>query len=191
MQCPIFQVPAVLTLAVSSVVSEPVDTVPADLVWEPADRDTLLTASSRQRFTEASGLKIRSFLADLELFLTICNRPRDCWGFFILDWLGSEEAEKVRNSHIVDAVADYCTFRKGLVSLFGRFEFEGAYRARLRNLRQSGAESIAAYASHTTDLCSRADPNFSTEDQQSLAVDHFIAVITDVSSREYPQRERA
>ena len=77
------------------------------------------------------------------------------------------------------------------MSLFGRFEFECAYRATLRNLRQSGAESIAAYAARTMDLCSRAYPNFSTDDQLSLAVDHFIAGIADVSSRENLQRERA
>ena len=107
---------------------------------------------------------------------------------FIFSWLGSEEAEKVRRSHIADAVADYCTFRKGLVSLFGRFELEGAFLATLRNLRHSGAESIAAFSARTTNLCSRAYPNFSTEDQLSLAVDHFIA---DVSSRECLQREQA
>ena len=145
-QRPFIQAPAVRTPAVSSVAHEPVATVPANLVWEPADRDTLLKDTSRQRFTETSGCKIRSFLADAELFFTLCNRPRDRWGFFILSWLGSEEAEKVRRSHIADAVADYCTFREGLVSLVGRFEFEGAYRATLRNLRQSGAESIAAYS---------------------------------------------
>ena len=162
----------------------------ADLVWETADRDTLLKASSWKRFTEASGLKICSFLADAELFLTICNRPRDRWGFFILFWLGSKEVEKVR-SHIADAVADYCTSCEGLMSLFGRFEFEGAYSATLRHLRQSGALSTAAYAARTTDMCWRAYPNFSTEDQLSLAVDHLIAGVADVSSREYLQRERA
>ena len=65
---PFFQTPAVCTPAISSVVCELVATVPADLVWDPADRDTLLKALSRQRFTEAPGLKFRSFLADVELF---------------------------------------------------------------------------------------------------------------------------
>ena len=75
--------------------------------------------------------------------------------------------------------------------MFGQFEFEGAYRATYRNLRQSGAESIAAYAARTMDFCSQAYPNFSTEEQLSLAVDHFIAGIADVSSHEYLQLERA
>ena len=121
----------------------------------------------------------------------MCDRPRDHWGLFILSWLGSEEAEKVRRSHVVDPVAKYDTFRDGLIALFGRFEFEASYRASLRNLRQAGAESIATYAARTTDMCSRAYANFSTEDQLSLAVDHFIAGLADQSSRAYLQRERA
>ena len=68
----------------------------ANLVWEAADRDTLLKGSSRTRFIEASGMKIIAFLADAELFLTLCNRQRDRWKYFVLAWLGSEEAEKVR-----------------------------------------------------------------------------------------------
>ena len=135
MQRPFFLAPAVRAPAVLSVVREPVATVPADLLWELADRDTLFKASSRQRFTEASGPITRSFLAVAELFLILCNRPRDGLGCFIFFWHDSEEAEKVRRSHIADAVADYCTFREGMVSLFGRFGFEGAYCATLRNLR--------------------------------------------------------
>ena len=77
------------------------------------------------------------------------------------------------------------------MSLFGRFEFEGAYFATLQNLRQAGAESIAAYAARTTELCLLAYPNFSTKDQLSLAVDYFISGVADVSSRDYLQRDRA
>ena len=106
-------------------------------------------------------------------------------------WFESEEAENIRRSHIADNVADYTVFRDGLISLFGRFEFEGAYRAKLRSLRQSGSESVAAYVARTTDLCSRAYVNFSTEDQLSLAVHHIISGISDTSSRDYLQRERA
>ena len=69
--------------------------------------------------------------------------------------------------------------------------FEGAYRSTLRNLRQSGAETIAAYAARMTDLCSRAYPNFSTEDQLSLAVNYFNAGVANVSSREYLQQKHA
>ena len=159
--------------------------------WDPADRDTLLKATSRPRFLESSGVKIRSFLADAELFLTLCNRPRSRWAYFVLSWLGSEEAEKVRRSHVADSVADYEKFREGVTTLFGRFEFEGAFRAQLRTLKQSGSESAAAYAARTTDLCSRAYAEFATDAQLSLAVDHFIGGLADASTRDYLLRERA
>ena len=161
------------------------------LDWDSADRETLLKAASRPRFIESSGVKIRSFLADAELFLTLCNRPRSRWAYFVLSWLGSEEAEKVRRSHVADSVADYEKFREGLTTIFGRFEFEGAFRAQLRSLKQSGAESVTAYAARTTDLCSRAYAEFATEAQLSLAVDHFIGGLADTSTREYLLRERA
>ena len=163
----------------------------AGISWDATDRETLLKAASRQRFTETEGIKIRAFLANAELFLTLCSRHRDRWGFFVLAWRGSEEAEKVRQSHVADTVASYKKFRDGLIALFGRFEFEGAYRATLRGLRQSGSESVAAYAARTTDLCSHAYAEFSTKAQLSLAVDHFIAGLADSSSRVYLQRERA
>ena len=57
----------------------------AGIAWDAADRGTLLKAASRQRFIERSGIIIRAFLADSELFLTLCNSPRDRWGFFVLD----------------------------------------------------------------------------------------------------------
>ena len=106
-------------------------------------------------------------------------------------WLGSEEAEKVRRSHVADSVSDYEKFREGLNTIFGRFEFEGAFRAQLRSLRQAGAESVTAYAARTTDLSSRAYAEFATEAQLSLAVDHFIGGLADTSTREYLLRERA
>ena len=163
----------------------------AGIAWDSTDREKQLKAGSRQCFTETSGIKIRAFLADAELFLTLCSRPRDRWGFFVLAWLGSQEAEKVRRSHIADFVASYEKCREGLIALFGRFEFEGAYRATLQNLRQSGSESMAAYGARTTDLCSHAYAEFSTEAQLSLPVYHFIAGLADSSSRVYLQRERA
>ena len=138
-----------------------------------------------KRFTETSGIKIRAFLADAELFLTLCSRPRDCWGFFVIAWLGSEEAEKIRRLHVADTVASYEKFRDGLITLLGRFEFKGAYRSTLRYLRQSGSESVAAYAALTTDLCSHAYAEFSTKAQLSLAVDHVIAGLADSFSDEY------
>ena len=123
--------------------------------------------------------------------MTLCNRPRSRWAYFVLSWLGSEEAEKVRRSHVADSVADYEKFREGLNTIFGRFEFEGAFRAQLRSLKQSGAETVTAYAARTTDLCSRAYAEFATEAQLSLAVDHFIGGLADTSTREYLLRERA
>ena len=68
----------------------------ARIAWNATDQKTLLKAASRQRFTETWGIEICAFLADAELFLTLCSHPRDRWGFFVLAWLGSEEAEKVR-----------------------------------------------------------------------------------------------
>ena len=50
---------------------------------------------------------------------------------------------------------------------------------------------MAAYASRTTDLCSNAYAGFSPEAQLSLTVDHVIAGLADLSTREYAQRERA
>ena len=82
----------------------------AGIAWDATERETLLKAGLSQRFTETSGIKIRTFLADAELFLTLCSRLRDRWGFFALAWLGSEEAEKVRRSHIADSVASYKEF---------------------------------------------------------------------------------
>ncbi len=126
------------------------------LDWDAADRDTLLKAASRPRYIESSGVKIRSFLADAELFLTLCNRPRSRWAYFVLSWLGSKEAEKVRRSHVADSVADYEKFREGLNTIFGRFEFEGAFRAQLRSLKQSGAETVTALrCSHDRFVLSR------------------------------------
>ena len=163
----------------------------ARIAWDATDRETLLKAASRQRFTETSVIKISAFLADAELFLTHCSRPQDRWNLFVLAWLGSENAEKVPRSHVADTVASCEKFQDGLIELFGRCEFKGSYRATLRGFRQSGFESVAAYAARTTDLCSHAYAEFSTEAQMSLAVDHVIAGLADSSSREYLQRERA
>ena len=164
---------------------------PAAPAWDPADRDTALKAASRPRFTESSGMKIRPFLDDAELFLELCGRPRDRWGIFVLQWLGIDEGDKVRRSHLAEKVHDYAAFKEGLITLFGRFEFEDSYRAALRSLRQSGSESVSAFAARTSDLCSRAYPDFATEAQLNLAVEHFVSGLADASSRDYLRRERA
>ena len=169
-------------------VREPVATVPADLVWEPTDRDTLLKDSSRSRFTKASSLKICSFLADAELILTLCKGRKIAK--VSLFSIGSA-AKKPRKSEdtpsltllliTVPLAKAWCRFLDDLNSK--------VLIARHSGTLKFSTESIDVDAARTTDLCSRAYPNFSTEDQLSPAVDHFI--VADVSSREYKQRTRA
>ena len=91
------------------------------------------------------------------------GRPRDRWSRFIRAWLGANEAEKVRRSHYVGDAITYEIFRTGLYTLFGRLDLEDAYRQQLRVLAQSGSESVAAFASRTSDLSTRAYPDFPTE----------------------------
>ena len=67
-----------LSLVVSPSASSAVPNSAAPSVaWEEADRDTMLKAADRTRFTEDSGLKFRAILADAELFLTLYGRPCD------------------------------------------------------------------------------------------------------------------
>ena len=159
--------------------------------WEEKDAYTLLKLSSRARFVESSGNKIRGFIADLELFLRMSSRPVQHWGFFLLASLGTEEAEKVRQSHVAESVADYPTFKKGVETLFAKFKFEGSFRAMLRTHTQAGAESVAAYAARTRNVCSKAYPNFSTDTQLSLAVDYFVYGLADPTTRDYLLHDRA
>ena len=84
------------------------------LEWSHADRETLLKAASRHRYTEASGQKIRAFLDDAEFFLTLCNQPRNRWGYFLLSLLGTEEAEKVCRCHYAVDLANYDVFCNNL-----------------------------------------------------------------------------
>ena len=78
-----------------------------------------------------------------------------------------------------------------VLSHFGRLVFEDSYRQQLRELTQSGSESIASYAKRTTDLTTGAYPKFPTELQLDLAVEHFIAGLRETSTRDYLRRERA
>ena len=52
--------------------------------------------------------------------------------------LGAEEAEKVLRSHLADAIADYKKLKSGVEAPFGKFEFEGSFRAQLRTHAQAG-----------------------------------------------------
>ena len=77
--------------------------------------------------------------------------------------LGAEETVKVRRSHLADAIADYAKLKSIVEALFGKFEFEGPFRAQLRTHAHAGTETIAAYAARNTDVCSKAYPAFATE----------------------------
>ena len=108
-----------------------------------------------------------------------------------MSWLKFAESDKVGHSHIADDINEYDKFRDGLLTLFGRHEFQDSFRGQLRSLRQESSEAVANYAARVTDLCSRAYPKFSTEDQLDFAVEHFISGLADVTSREFLRRERA
>ena len=79
----------------------------------------------------------------------------------------------------------------GVETLFAKFEFKGSFRAMLRKHAQAGAESVAAYAARTTDICSKAYFIFSTNPQLSLAVDYFVSELADSTTRDYLLHDRA
>ena len=89
---------------------------PADFAanCDKKDSNTLIKLSSRARLIESSGSHILGFVADFEFDLGMCRRPVRYWGYFLVVSLGTEEAEKVRRSHVVESVADYPTFTKGV-----------------------------------------------------------------------------
>ena len=45
----------------------------------------------------------------------------------MLSWLGTEKAKKVRGAHIAELINEYSKFREGIITLFGKFEFQGAF----------------------------------------------------------------
>ena len=110
------------------------------------------------------------------------------WRYFLLASLGTDKAEKAWRSHLAEAVADYSAFKKGVETLFDKYEFEGSCPAMLRTHLQAGFKSVTAYAARTTNVCSKAYTGFSTETQLSLAVDHFIASLADSTSRDFAPR---
>ena len=159
--------------------------------WDPKDCEILIKLAKRPRFLESSGIKIRAFLDDAELFLKLCGRPHNRWGYFILMWLGADESEKVQCSQLVDKADDYDTFKTGVITLFGRLEFEDSYRQKLRKLKQSASELINDYAARTSDLVSRGFPNYTTDAQLNIAVEKIVAGLADVSTREFLRRDHA
>ena len=169
--------------------------MPVQLVAFAADRDekdcsALLKLSSRARFLKSSGNKIRYFITDLDLFLQMYSRPVH-HGVLSFRVANTYEAENVRRSHVKDNVADYLLVKQSVKTLFGKFEFDGSYSSMLRSHVQSGSESIAVYAAFTTYVCSKAYPNYSTETQLSLAIDHFISGLVDSTTRDYLLHDRA
>lgn len=49
-----------------------------------ADRDNLLLALSRPRFTDAFKMKMWAFLDNSELYLYLCRRQHALWGLFVI-----------------------------------------------------------------------------------------------------------
>ena len=115
----------------------------------------------------------------------MCASQVHDWGYFLMASLGEEDAEKVRRSDLGDAIANYEKFKIGVDALFGMFEFDGSFRSQLRTHAQYGSETIAAYAARTTDVSAKAYPAFATETQLSHAVDHIIAKLADITTRDY------
>ena len=100
--------------------------------WEKKDANALLKLESRARFCESAGYKIKGCVADLELYLRMCAHPVHHWWYSLMASVGAEETEKVRRSHLADAITDYAKFKSGVEALFSKFEFKGSFRAQLR-----------------------------------------------------------
>ena len=93
--------------------------------------------------------------------------------------------------HIVKIVVKYSSFRKILVTLFGRFEFENQFRKNLRTLHQFGAKSVSVYAANKFEaLFARILHNF-TNAQILVAVTHFVFGFADKTVCEYLQQNRS
>ena len=60
--------------------------------WDKDNANALLKLSSKARFSELAGNKIKGFVADFELYLRMCARPVHHWGYFLMASLGAEEA---------------------------------------------------------------------------------------------------
>ena len=58
----------------------------------------------------------------------MCGRPRNRWAGIIILLLGANEADKVRRSQFCFDGVDYIVFKNGVITLFGRLEFENSYR---------------------------------------------------------------
>lgn len=87
------------------------------------DSKTILKSASHPRFAKASLLKMRSCLDDSKLYVRFCCLPRTRWDLFSLSWVGVNETEKARQSHIAYKSADYHAFRNRVNRLVSRLEF--------------------------------------------------------------------
>ena len=124
--------------------------------WDHENRDLQLKSANRPHYSESSGIRIRAFVEDAKNFLEMCGRSRARWARFIISWVGPNVAEKMRRSYFVADGVDYNAFREGLFIFFGRLDVQVSYRQQLRELVQSDPESVAEFASRTTDLSTRA-----------------------------------
>ena len=104
--------------------------------------------------------------------------------------LDAEEVEKVRRSHLAEVIADYAKFKSGVEALFCKFEFEGSFRAQLRTHAQSALRTLLPTLRAQL-LCARRPTPHSRRRQLSLAVDHFIAGLADITTRDYLLHDRA
>ena len=71
----------------------------------------------------------------------------------------TDDAVKMRRSHVAEILIYYFAITKYVETLLGKFYLSGCYYAVLCLHVQAGVESLAAYAAHTTDLCSIAYGN--------------------------------
>ena len=136
---------------------------PPPPAWNEQNGDLFLKTANRQSNTKAVGIRIPAFVEVAENFLEMCGRPCDRWFCFILSWIGTNDAENVRRFHFVGDAVSYEQFRDGFYSLFGRINFDNAYRQQLRVHAQSVSESVTAFASRTSDLSTRKYFEFPTE----------------------------
>lgn len=113
------------------------------------------------------------------------------WGYFVIASPSTDKAERVRSSLVTEAVADYFAFKNFVETFFDKFEFEGYYRAMLRSQVEAGAESIAEYATRTTDVCYKAYAGLVTDPQLSLAANYLMSGLADATLHDYFLHDRA
>lgn len=84
----------------------------------------MLKLSSRAVYSSLFINNISSFIADLKLFLQMCNNPLHHWKYLSLGLLGTEKSTQVRRIHVSNFVYDYCLFKQNVETIFGKLEFQ-------------------------------------------------------------------